>query len=458
MTGSSKFVTGMMYTRGSPQIYNAWETAGNDGWSYSEVLEYFKKSENNAQPLSTIEPEFHGFSGPLPVNTFSHFPQLGNNFLDAAKEIGYSVRDVNGKYQTGFFRASVMVQDGIRASTNRMYIRPALKRKNLRVFLESHVIKIVFNEKGNRAIGIVFRDKFGILRKLTARKEIILSAGVVGSPQLLLLSGVGPKRELLKHNIPVVKDLPVGRNLHVHYGVSIAVKMKGKPESGFNLESFYEYVNNRSGPFSSTTLTQISAFVESNYTKANFPDVQVFIDEYSDECEKFKLEQNVNEIALRPVYVVSRCRGTLKLRSSDPKDKPLIDPNYLCDENEIDALIDAITTLERLMSAPSLRDLVVQFDAGEYSDCKSLLRGSDAYWRCRIKQYTLAENHHAGTCKMGPSTDPTAVVDPKFRVHGVSNLRVVDAAIMPTPINCNPIAPIIMFAEKASDSIKCHWK
>lgn len=458
VTELSKSHTGMMYTRGSPQVYNSWNVAGNDGWSYDEVLEYFKKSENNTQPLSSIETQFHGFSGPIPIGQFSHLPKLGPNFLQAAKEIGYQVRDVNGKYQTGFFRASIMIQDGIRASPNRIFIRPALKRKNLRVILESHVIKVEFNKNGNQATGIVFRDQFGNLQKFRARKEVIVSGGVVGSPQLLLLSGVGPKRELSKHNIPVVKNLPVGYNLHVHYGVPLEVKMKGKPESVFTQEAFYDYLNNRTGPFSSTLLTQISMFLESNYTKKNVPDLQVFIDEYADQCEKYKQNPNVNEIGLRPIHLLTRCRGTIKLRSANPYDKPLIDPNYLCDESEIDALINAIRTLQRLMNAPSLRNYVLQFDVGEYKKCNSFPKGSDPYWRCRTKQYTLPENHHAGTCKMGPSTDPTAVVDQEFKVHGIPNLRVVDASIMPSPINCNPIAPIIMFAEKAADLIKNQWK
>lgn len=448
----------MMYTRGSPQIYNEWEAAGNEGWSYEEVLHHFKKSENNTQPLSSIEPDFHGFSGPLTIGTFPQFPKLGASFLAAAEEIGYSILDVNGQYQTGFFIASVMIKDSVRASPNRMYIRPILKRKNLRVLLESRVVKLDFNEKGNRATGIQFRDKWGNLRKFTARKEIILSGGVVGSPQLLLLSGVGPKEDLQKLNISVVKDLPVGHNLHVHFGVAIAVKMKDKPECTFSPKAFNEYISKGTGPFSSTSLTQISAFLESNYTKKNVPDVQVFIDEYTDMCAKYKCDHNVTEIALRPIYLISKCRGTVKLRSADPNDKPVIDPNYLCNEDEIAALIDVIRILKRLMNSPTMKKSVIQFDAEEHENCNSLLKDSNCYWRCRIKQHTLGENHHAGTCKMGPTGDPTAVTDPLFRVHGIPNLRVVDAAIMPSPINSNPIAPIIMFAEKASDLIKNHWK
>ncbi len=448
-----------MYTRGSPQIYNEWEAAGNKGWTYKEILEHFKKSENNTQPLSTIEPEFHGFSGPLTVGTFSHFPKIGESFLTAAKEIGYNVIDVNGHNQTGFFIAPVMMKDSIRASPNRMYIRPALKRKNLHVLLESHVVKVDFNEEGNKATGIQFRDKWGGLRIFTCRKEIIISAGVVGSPQLLLLSGVGPKDDLEKLNISVVQDLPVGHNLHVHYGIPIAVKMKEKPESTFTPEAFYEYVSKGTGPFSSNTLTQISAFIESSYTMKNVPDVQIFIDEYTDMmCKKYERDRNYTEIALRPTYLMSKCRGIIKLKSPDPNDKPIIDPNYVCNEDEISALIEAIRILQRLMNAPSMKKSVIQFDSKEYKNCNSLKKDSDCYWRCRIQQYTIGENHHAGTCKMGPLDDPTAVIDTKFRVHGISNLRVVDAAIMPSPINCNTIAPVIMFAEKASDLIKDHWK
>lgn len=447
-----------MYTRGSPKIYDGWESLGNTGWNYKEVLHYFKKSENNTQPRDKIDPEYHGFEGPMTVGGFTYSPPLAQDILTGAQELGYKIRDVNGRHQTGFTMASVMVQDGVRASPSRMYLRPAIGRKNLRVLIHSYAVKIDFNKLGNKAIGIQYRDKWGNLRKLRARKEIILSGGVIGSPQLLLLSGVGPKRDLQKLNINVVKDLAVGENVHHHFGVGCTVKMKRPTDSSFTTSAFLEYIAKRTGPFSSTGLTQVTAFLESSYTEKNLPDLQLYLDAFSTRCSQFESESNISTIALRPVYLLSKCRGYIKLRSADPYDKPEIQPNYLCDNNEINALIEAIRTLQNLMNTKNLKKSIMQFDAETRDACKYLRRDSDEYWRCLIRQYTLAENHHAGSCKMGPASDPNAVVDPQLRVYGIPNLRVIDASIMPTPINCNTIAPVIMIAEKGADMIKKDWK
>lgn len=446
-----------MYTRGSPAIYDEWESNGNAGWNYQAVLQYYKKAEKNMQPLDEIEPAYHGFSGPMTVNKFPHIPSIANSILSAAREIGYEVRDVNGRNQTGFTVASMMLDGSVRASPNRMYLRPALGRKNLRISIESHVVKVDFNAQGNKATGVRFRDKWGIVRKVNVRKEVILAGGVVGSPQLLLLSGVGPKDDLKQLEIPVVKNLAVGQNLHVHFGVGAVVQLKNIPEASFTHEAFYEYVKKSTGPFASTGLTQVTAFFESSYTKKNLPDIQLFIDEFSDECFKYKRDHNFTSLNFRPVYLITKCRGTIKLRSTNPTDKPMINPNYLCNEDEVNALIESMRIIHKLVNASSLRRNLIEFDTKDHKMCRSLHKNSDAYWKCLIHQYTLGENHHAGTCKMGPSTDPTAVVDSQFRVHGISNLRVVDASIMPTPINCNTIAPVIMFAEKASDLIKTQW-
>lgn len=447
-----------MYTRGSPQIYDGWEADGNYGWNYDEVLHYFKKSENNTQPISHIEPEYHGFEGPMTVGNFPYSPVLAGRILSAAQEMGYAVRDVNGKYQTGFTTASVMVQNGVRASPSRMYLRPVIGRKNLRVLIEAYAVKIDFNRFGNRATGIQFRDKWGILRTVTARKEVILAGGVVGSPQLLLLSGIGPRKDLEKLRIKVIKDLDVGENVHHHFGVGCTVTMRGVTEEAFTSAALYEYVTRGSGPFASTGLTQVTAFLESTYAPENVPDLQLYLDGYSTRCSQYERETNTTTIALRPVYLLTKCRGYIKLRSANPYDKPIIQPNYLCDETEIEALLEAIRVLQRLMKTESLKKYVIEFDSEAHEACKTIRKDSDDYWRCLVRQYTLGENHHAGTCKMGPSDDPTAVVDPQLRVHGIPNLRVIDASIMPTPINCNTIAPVIMIAEKGADMIRNLWK
>lgn len=340
-----------MYTRGSPAIYDEWESNGNPGWNYKTVLQYYKKSEKNMQPFGDIEPAYHGFNGPMTVNKFPHIPSIASSILSAAREIGYEVRDVNGKNQTGFTVASVMLDGSVRVSPNRMYLRPVLGRKNLRVSIESQVVKIDFNTQGNIATGVRFRDKWGVLRKVNARKEVILAGGVVGSPQLLLLSGVGPTDDLQQLRIPVVKNLAAGQNLHVHFGVGTAVKLKNIPEAYFTREAFNEYVKNGTGPFASTGLAQVTAFLESSYTNKNLPDIQLFLDEFSDECSKYKAEHNFTSLGLRPAYLLTKCRGTIKLRSTNATDKPLIDPNYLCDEDEVNALIESMRILQKLVNA-----------------------------------------------------------------------------------------------------------
>ncbi|XP_065201443.1 glucose dehydrogenase [FAD, quinone]-like [Planococcus citri] len=452
-------MSGMMYTRGSPDIYDHWERLGNIGWNYQALLHYYKKSENNTQSPDMIERQYHGFDGPMKVGNFPHQPKKAKLILSAVEELGYRIGDLCGKYQTGFTTASVMVENGVRASPSRMYLRPAIHRPNLRVFIDSYAVKIQFNKEGNRATGVHFRDKFGNIRKVYASKEVILSGGVVGSPQLLLLSGVGPREDLTKLNIPVIKDLPVGQNLHHHFGIAATATMKNVAEDDFNIKSLYDYINWRNGPFSSTGLTQVTGFLETSKTTRNIPDIQVYLDGHGTTCEKYgSVQENITHITLRPVYLLSKCRGSIKLRSADPLDYPDIDPNYVCDQEEEDALIESIRMLQKLMKAKALKNNFIKFSAYVESGCESLPKDSDEYWRCQIRMYTLGENHHAGTCKMGPANDPTSVLDHQLRVHGIPNLRVIDASIMPTPINCNTIAPVLIIGEKGAQMIKDAWK
>lgn len=447
-----------MYTRGHPFIYETW-AKDNNGWSYDELLYYFKKSENNTEPSNEIEAKYHGFEGPLSISRFPYLPDLATDILAAAKELGFRVGDPNGHSQEVFTIAPIMVKDGVLASPNKMYLRPVLKRKNLQVLIDSYVTKINFNSDGTKAESVEFYDKWGNLRKMKARKEIILSGGVVGSAQLLLLSGVGPKYDLEKLNIKTVRDLPVGENLHHHVGFSIVVRMEGKNTNGMTVESLHEYVTNWTGPFASTGLTQITGFFASKYAMNNIPDIQLYLDGYGAKCRDRENMHEYSDITFRPIYLLSKCRGTLKLRSQDPYDKPLIDPDYLCNEKEIDVLIEAVKLVQNLTSTTALGSKMIEFDVAQNKKCISLReKYPKEYWSCVIKEYTNGENHHAGTCKMGPAKDSTSVVDNELRVHGIPNLRVADASIFPTPINCNTIAPTVMIGEKAADMIKSTWE
>jgi len=447
-----------MYTRGHPSIYNNW-AMHNKGWSYDEVLYYFKKSETNSEPPEYIEKEYHGFDGPLSVSRFPYLPDLAPCILDGAAELGYRIADVNGHNQEAFTIAPIMVKDGVLASPNKQYLRPVLHRKNLRVLINSLAIKITFDETGSRATGVEFVEKWGNVKRFKAAKEVILTAGVVGSPQLLLLSGVGPKEELNKHNIKMVRDLPVGDNLHYHVGFSVTVRLQGENKDSMTPESLHEYVTQHKGPFASTGLTQITGFVSSKFASKGVPDIQLYLDGYSGKCRNENSVNETSDITFRPIYLITKCRGTIKLRSSNPYDKPLIDPNYLCDEEEINILIEAEEIIRNLTQTKAMKPKVVQWDVQENENCRRYKeKNKREYWSCVIREYTNGENHHAGTCKMGPASDPCAVVDNELRVHGISNLRVADASIFPSPINCNTIAPVVMIGEKVSDMIRQTWK
>lgn len=447
-----------MYTRGSPEVYNNWEAEGNVGWNYTDVLKYFKKAENNSQPKNEIEVEYHGFSGPLKVNQYPYKPYMVPILLNSAKQLGYQVIDVNGHSQTGFTIASIMIDHGVRDSPSRAYLRPVLRNPYLRVVLETHVEKVLFNMNGTRAVGVQFTNKNGKSTTVYANKEVILSAGVVGSAQILQLSGVGPKDLLKSLQIRVVKDLPVGDgNLHYHFGVPSLVKLKNVPyENVFSTDALKNYLATQTGPFSSTGTTQVTAFLETSIATKGVPNIQVFFDSPSDRCSQFKSSKtndNTTTMAFRPIFLLTNCRGYLKIKSRNPFEYPAIDPQYLCNSTEVDALVEAMGILQNLTRTPLFKKYLVQFDADTNSACANYYRGSPNYWRCVAKYYTLSENHHAGTAKMGPAGDPLAVVDPQLRVHGIPNLRVIDASIMPSPVNANPIGPIIMIGEKGADMI-----
>ncbi|XP_065205871.1 glucose dehydrogenase [FAD, quinone]-like [Planococcus citri] len=447
-------MSGMMYTRGSPEIYNSWSKQGNVGWNFTEVLKYFKLSERNTQSKDKIDPEYHGFDGPMPVGNFPHIPKIATIMLEAAKQAGFGITDLSGKNQTGFAAASVMVDNGVRASPNRMYLRPILKRQNLRVFIESYATKIIFDK--DRAVAVEFVDKFNKTHKALANREIILSGGTIGSAQLLMLSGIGPKEHLEKLKIPVIKDLPVGKNVHHHVGVEGTARFKNIQENYFNPDSLKLYLTNQTGPFSSTGLTQVSGFWSSSKAKPNIPDIQFFLDPYCspDECHKFyKKWENQTVAGMRSIYLITDCRGKIELSSNNPFDYPKIYANYLCDKKDEEATVEGILKLQQILNTTAFKDYYLGFGAPDESLCTNFTKNPSEYWRCQTRMNTLGENHHAGSCKMGPLNDNSTVVDPQLRVKGIQGLRVADASIMPTPINCNTIAPVLMIAEKAADMI-----
>lgn len=452
-------LSGHMYSRGSPAIYNQWG-ANNPGWNFKDIIYYFKKSENNVEPKSEIETEYHGFDGPLYVGQLPNIPDFARTIQNAGNELGiYINKDVNGHRQDGFTVAPIMVKDGLMMSPSKAFIRPVVQnRKNLHVLLQSTVSKVILNESKNRAVGVEFRDKFGRLHVVNATKEVILSAGVVGSPQILMLSGIGPADHLKTLNITVHHDLPVGENLHHHIGLSVGVHVSVPNTYSFTLDSLEEYIEKRTGIFASNGMTQVTAFLISKYETLNkVPDTQIFIDGYSGGCYDVKSYSEDTLLNFRPVFLRSECRGSVKLKSNNVSDAPLINPNYLCDEKDTNVLLEAVKLIRNLTKTTTLSKYIMKWNVNQNNNCKKYQEDDDKYWLCVLEEYTNGENHHGGTCKMGPKSDPKSVVDHELRIHGISNLRVADGSIFPTPVNCNPIAPTIMVGEKAADMINNVW-
>lgn len=461
---------GMMYVRGHPEIYNKWARAGNVGWAYNDIEHYFERAERPLKPEMVSDQPFARTQtgGPMPINHFPHKPKFSDDLLDAAKELGYRTTYLNGFNQTGFMIAPMMTENGLRGTTSRHYLRPVSHKSNLRVLTNAHVTKILISKWDNVAYGIEYIDKNGVKRIVKANKEVILTAGALGSPQILMTSGIGPKEHLTKLGIRTIKDLAVGKNLHNHVSVGIKMTVNDTHYEALTLDAINEFLATRTGPLSSTGITQVTAFLESSYAIAGMPDLQVFFDGFTSKCASTGLPiecpggsigscPNRREIVARPTVVYARTKGHMKLRSSDPLEPPLFYPNYFEDEIDAHILVEGIKKVVELTKTRAMRKWDLRLDPTPHRGCSKFTYGTDAYWNCLIRVQTGAENHQSGSCKMGPLSDSQAVVDPQLRVRGIRNVRVADASIFPIVPNSNPVAAIIMIAEKASDLIYKSW-
>ncbi|KAL3287275.1 hypothetical protein HHI36_001751 [Cryptolaemus montrouzieri] len=336
--------------------------------------------------------------------------------------------------------------------------------------LNSTATKILVDANSNtkqiRGVEFIYKNKKYTVR---AKKEVIVSGGAVNSPQLLLLSGIGPRSELQKIAIPVVHDLPgVGKNLHNH--VTFYLDFLLKKEKAFNdldWEVLTEYLLFKKGPMSSTGMSQLTARINTKYAdpSGRHPDLQIFFAGYAPKCSKTgeaRAPEDPNDInmpkhlTVSPVVLHPKSRGALTLKSRNPLDPPSMVANYLKEPEDVAILIEGIRVIQRLANTTVLKQKYgIEFNKESYGNCEQLHRyDSDAYWDCAVRYYTGAENHQAGSCKMGPASDPMAVVDPELQVHGVQGLRVMDASIMPTLVSGNTHATCVMIAEKGVQFIR----
>ncbi|CAD1478745.1 unnamed protein product, partial [Heterotrigona itama] len=406
---------------------------------------------------------------------------LANAFVEAGREMGYEAIDINGEQQTGFMVAQGTIRDGSRCSTAKAFLRPAKSRKNLHVALEAHVTKILIDPSSKIAYGVEFvRD--GETLRVHASKEVIVSAGAVNSPQLLMLSGIGPREHLSQHGIPVIQDLRVGHNLQDHIGSLTPTYTVNETVSYieseiYNAYDILNYVIFGKGPLTVLGAVESFGFVNTKYANASddYPDIGFLFVAASINTDNGRnvwrnigmrretYEAMFNELndtctwTVLPMLLRPRSKGAVKLRSDNPFDHPLIYPNYLDHPLDVATLVEAMKFLVEFSKTAPLKRYGSEINPKLFPDCENIPVFTDQYWECVVRHYTLTIYHPAGTCKMGPSSDPEAVVDPQLRVYGVKRLRVVDASIMPNVVSGNTNAPVIMIAEKASDVIKEEW-
>lgn len=441
--GGSSSINGMIYIRGHARDYDQWRQLGLDGWSFADVLPYFKRSERNEDGKS----DFHGDEGPLHVSNGRSQLPLFKAYVEAGKQAGHPFTDdFNGPKQEGFGPYQLTVKDGERWSTAAAYLRPAMARPNLTIEVNAHTSHVMF--EGKRATGVEYLQK-GECHKVRASREVILSGGAVNTPQLLLLSGLGDAEYLRRWDLPVVADLPgVGQNLQDHLDVTVQVECTqpitlytfSKPLS--QLKTGAQYLFFKGGAGRQQGL-EAGAFLKSR-PGLEVPDLQFhFVAALMIDHGRVKADRHgfmAHACQLRP-----ESRGFIALKSLNPLDPPLIQPNYLATENDKRTLREGVKIA---------RDVFMQKAFEPYRGAE-LMPGPSVKSDDEIDNYVrrTAETiyHPVGTAKMG--NDRLAVVDSQLRVRGVEGLRVVDASVMPTLVGGNTNAPAIMIAEKASDLI-----
>jgi choline dehydrogenase-like flavoprotein len=481
--GGSSAMNGMLYIRGMKGDFDEWAAAGNDGWSYDEVLEYFKKSED----FRTIANEkvlqlFHyGSGGPLTVQRMESL-DLAWTLLSAAKEAGYEeLDDINGPSQLGFAHLHGTIINGTRCSAAKAYLGPAKNRKNLHVLKNSKVTRIIIDHISKDAKIVEFKSRDDKLYQVKIKKEVILSAGTINSPQLLMLSGIGPEAHLKEFGIKVIKDSKVGENLQDHFLFSGSLYSIGKSENvqanplSF-LDASYEYLTRRTGALSSHYGTTVSGFIKTKFALDDRPDIQIlFFVILANNTVASAMFGNVfgltNEtilsllemskegdvVMLVPVLARPRSRGKILLRSSSPLDYPKIYADYLTSTKDVDTMLEGIYATVGIMETDVMRGRDAKRRKLIVNSCQDLEFDTKSYWECMLRNVGGSSFHAVGTCKMGPNSDPEAVVDPKLRVHGVKGIRVADASVMPIIVGTPTYATTIMIGEKAADMIKMDW-
>ncbi|GJQ78183.1 hypothetical protein Trydic_g2513 [Trypoxylus dichotomus] len=480
--GGTSVINFMIHIRGNRLDYDRWAQNGNPGWSYDEVLPYFKKSEDFLVRIQ--DPDYHSKGGYLGAQDVSLRLESSNAFIKAMQEFGYKYVDYNGKEQMGVSYVQATNRNSKRASAYNAFLVPILRRPNLKIYTKARVTKILIDEATKSAYGVSFikNQKNFIAR---ASKEVIISAGALNSPQLLMLSGIGPRTHLEELGVAVLQDLPVGQKLYDHLAFLGLVFTANSTitfqyENVNQLSTMLEYILFGRGYLTSLSTIEALGIVKTNVSDdpdPTYPDIELIFTTGSFHTDKGEIyrktfrisDETYNKVwkplegreafGIFPMLYHPRSYGHIKLKSKNPYHWPRFYGNYFTDPDNFDVktFTAGIRLAQEIIKMPAFQKYDAKIWDVKLPGCEEFVFNTDEYWECALRHLAATVHHQVSTCKMGPPTDPEAVVNHELKVYNINNLRVADTSIIPFPISAHTNVPAFMIGEKAADIIKQAW-
>nr|CAD7264355.1 unnamed protein product [Timema shepardi] len=455
--GGSSSINGMQYIRGNRRDYDHWEELGNYGWGYDDVLPYFLKSED-ACIEGEEDVEYHGRGGYSRIENFRYQDVNVGLLYQAVGELGFTKTDLNGRNQSGYMLGQQYTKNGKRYGMNAAFLQPIKTRNNLKIVTNALVTKVLI-DSSRRACGVEYR-KDGGTWNVSASREVILSAGSLNTPQLLQLSGIGPEAVLKPLGIDVVANRPVGMNFQDHpmspgvvLDLSRSTTQLNKSSNDI-LTDVLRFSLNNEGPFTARSTFQVPVTYTTSFGNRDidYPNIQF-------EFSSIDRPENIPSIYYEQIVVHAvlnqvKSIGYVKINSTDPERAPIINPNYFKNPLDLATMVEAVQFMSKIVYTNALRSNNITLNTTAMSLCGHLAFNETVYWECVARNYTITGYHPVGSCRMGPRSENTSVVDPELKVIDIDRLRVIDASIMPVNVNGNTNAATVMIAEKGADLIK----